>query len=149
MEMEMSGMLSESLYLGGYASFAIGGTDARDFRQDELELSPGSVLQLSTGGLFGAVHPVGGWLLRAEGRVGLRATGVSLESRIEDCQKFSMAWDHALMIEPRVGVAKWLSPWVSVGVMVGSDLMQERDVTTIISFTGHSTPFDERGVIGL
>ena len=81
--------------------------------------------------------------------IGLRATGLSMETQIGDCIQQSMAWDLDLMVEPRVGVEKWLSPWLTAGVMVGSDLRRDRDMTVVLGINLHSSAFDSRAAVGL
>ena len=50
---------------------------------------------------------------------------------------------------PQIGIEKWLNPWLSAGVMVGTDVMRERDLSIAIGITGHTSAFDSGGIIGL
>ena len=60
-----------------------------------------------------------------------------------------LAWNQDLLLEPRVGIEKWLSPWLSAGVMVGSDVLRDRDLSVTLGITGHSSAFDSRSVVAL
>jgi hypothetical protein len=149
MELQASGFVSDHWHVGVHTSFGIGGSDAQERQFGELSIAPGMVVQLSAAGTIGASIPAGSWILRSDALIGVRATNMSFTSRHGDCVKFTSAWNNELMIEPRVGIERWLNPWLSAGVMVGSDLLQQRDVSIAIGFTGHTTPFDSSGVVGL
>lgn len=148
-EIRAAGMIGERLQVGVFGSMEGGSSNAPDRRIDGLLVSPRSIVQFKTGTEVGVRFPLGkSWMLRADALMGIRSTGMSFESRIEDCIKNSMAWNHKLLLEPRVGIEKWLNPWLSAGVMVGSDVMREQDMSIGIGITGHTAAFDSAGVIG-
>jgi hypothetical protein len=149
LEFQVGAMVSDHILLGLFGSFEGGSSSAPDRLIKGLEVRPGSVLQFKTGGQVGVSIPVGSWLLRGDAMVGLRSTGLSVESQIGDCIQRSVAWNQDLLLEPRVGIEKWLSPWLSAGVMVGSDVLRDRDLSVTLGITGHSSAFDSRSVVAL
>lgn len=148
-EFQLGGIVGKHLLIGLYGSMEVGSSNAPDRTIKGLSVRPNQIVQFKTGGQLGVSIPVGGWLLRGDAMVGLRATSLGMETQIGDCIQQSMAWDLDLMVEPRVGIEKWLSPWLSAGVMVGSDIRRDRDMTVVVGFTGHTSAFDSRGAVGL
>jgi hypothetical protein len=148
-EMRAAGLIGEHLHTGLFLSMEGGSSNAPSRRIDDLMVRPSSIVQFKMGGEIGASLPLGkSWMLRADALLGLRSMGMSFESTIGDCTKFSTAWNHDLLVEPRVGVEKWINPWLSAGLMVGSDVMRERDVSIGLGITGHTSAFDSKGIIG-
>jgi hypothetical protein len=147
-EMHASGLIGERLHAGVFVSMEGGDSNAPDRRIDDLMVSPRALVQFKTGGELGVTLPMGKWMIRADALVGLRSTGMTFESTIADCTNSSTAWNHKLLLEPRVGIERWLNPWLSTGVMVGSDVMREQDLSIGIGITGHTSAFDSNGIIG-
>ncbi len=148
-EIEGTAFVTDKLHLGLHTGFALGAGDGASSQVGELTLRSKSVVQLSTAGVIGLSIPLGSWQVRSDTLIGLRSTNVSIESQQGSCIQQVMAWNNQLMLEPRVGIDKWISPWLSAGIMVGSDLMQADDLTIAIGITGHTTPRDNAGVVGL
>jgi hypothetical protein len=149
MELQAAGFVSEHVFVGAFGSMEGGGSNAKDRVIDGLTVRPNSLVQFKTGALVGASIPVGKWLLRGDALVGLRSTGLGFESQMGDCVQQSMAWNHDLLVEPRIGIERWINPWLSAGVMVGADAMREQDLNFSIGITGHTTAFDSQGVVAL
>ncbi len=144
-----SGFVGKHLTVGVFSSMEGGGSNAPSRQIGGLRVKPGGIVQFRNGARIGMSLPMGGWTLRGDAAIGVRSTGMTFESQIGDCIKNSTAWNHNLLLEPRVGIEKWLNPWLSAGVMVGSDLMRDNDMSISFGFTGHTSAFDASGVIGL
>lgn len=148
-ELNLGGFLTEHLHAGFYGAMGGGASNAKTRRSGALTLTPKGLVQLAIGGTVGVSHTTGKWSLRADTVIALRATGLGFESRVGDCIQNTMAWSRDLMVEPRVGIYRWSNPWLSWGLMMGKDLMQDNSVSVTLGFTAHSRPYNASGVVSM
>lgn len=117
--------------------------DTRMIERDSgLQIDSSASIFSQSGVVAGVAVPVGNLSLRAEALVGARLVGLSVTSRHADCVDDSMAFDWSLLVEPRVSAETWLSPWMSAGVQVGSNVAGERDMSVGVFLRGHTRAFD-------
>lgn len=135
-------LISDNLYLGAEGSFGAVGLGGSVRPKDELALSPSSAIVLSGGALAGAQIAMGEYLLRGEVLVGGRLIGLTAESKHGECVTTTTAWAGQGMVMPRVGIDRWLSPWLTAGLQVGSDPVRQGDVEVGLVFTGHGRAYD-------
>ncbi len=107
-----------------------------------LTLDPGNALYLAGGALVGAQVPMGAYTLRAEALLGGRALGVTVTTSHDDCVADSVAWNGHTVVQPRVAAQKWLSPWATAGVWLGSDLGRDGAMSGGVFIQGHVRSFD-------
>jgi hypothetical protein len=143
----MGGYFGTDLLLGAWnlgfeAAFSGGTTSATETYVADMQIRPTAFVQLTSGVTAGHSWLMGDWGVRGEMMVGMRLSVMDVVTRLGDCISESTSKDLSLMLEPRVSVERWLAPWASVGVRVGSDLMQERDLSIGVAFTAHSRAFD-------
>ena len=107
-----------------------------------LRMRSTSAIQAKLKAVAGYTARYGKWSVVGELQSGVCITGFSVETRLADCLKSSMTTHAKAVVEPRIGVQRWLSPWLTTDLAVGSDLMQERDVSLTLSLTAHSRSYD-------
>jgi hypothetical protein len=147
-DMRITGKLGSVFYTG--FEFSVGGADVRNPRTmssgtEGHKLEPGNALYLSGGGLVGASLPIGDFTLKAEVFGGGRTMGLNLTSKYGECVTQTVAWGHGLMLEQRVAVQKWLTPWTSINAWAGTSALQDNDVAGGVYFSGHIRAFDGMG----
>jgi hypothetical protein len=142
-DLRATGMVGRHLYTGGEVSIgAIGLANPPDLGKAPLALAPRAGLYVASAAVLGTVLRAGDTDLRAEVAAGGRVLGLTVDSRLGGCEAQSTAWSGQALVEPRVIVDRWLSPWLTAGVMVGSNLAVPSDLSIGVSLTGHARAYD-------
>jgi hypothetical protein len=84
----------------------------------------------------------GKWGLLGEVHGGIRMTSLRIESRLGDSVQDDFTTMADPILEPRLTVQRWLSPWASADLSLGSDLFQDRDLSLSLNITAHSRAYD-------
>jgi hypothetical protein len=102
-----------------------------------------SFLDLAVGGLAGVMlgRP-GGTRVRAEVGAGLRTLEPSLDSATCNAQASCEAIQDRALIEPRLVLDAWLTPWWSVGASLGLEALHASDGFVGLSLAFHVRSFD-------
>jgi hypothetical protein len=100
------------------------------------------MMYLATGLVAGVRLPMGDLALHAEAMGGVRVVTLTVASYHGDCETQTVVSDIEPLLETRVGASAWLSPWISLGAMVGSNALQRGDVSAGIFLDGHLRAFD-------
>ncbi len=142
-DLGMSMSLSRHLYAGfegkiGHAWLHGQTTDA----SADLMMNTSGTLYSEIGGVAGITVPVGDFDLRAETFVGARLVGVSVASVHGACADTSYAYDASWLVEPRVSVESWITPWATLGVQAGANALQRDDISLGVYLQGHMRAFD-------
>jgi hypothetical protein len=104
----------------------------------------GSVLYVGGGAVVGVAGAEGPVMLRAEAVLGGRSLTAYATTHFTDCVGNSTASATTWLIEPRVGAELFVTPWASVGVTAGVNLVPD------VAFMGgaflqlHSRAFSAR-----
>jgi hypothetical protein len=106
------------------------------------ELEPGIGLYASGGVVGGVALPFGDNRVRAEALVGRRLLVLTMTSYHGDCVDTQTVHDGAWLVEPRVAIERFVTPWTTVGVSLGSNLLDQGDVSAGIYLQGHVRAYD-------
>ncbi|MGA2447954.1 MAG: hypothetical protein ABTD50_04675 [Polyangiaceae bacterium] len=122
---------------GRLATGAPSQSDATGVRPDS------SFLDLAVGGLAGLMlGHFEGVRLRAEVGAGVRALDVLIDSMTCNAQASCEAIQGRGLVEPRLVLDAWLTPWWSVGASVGLEALQPSDGFVGLSLAFHVRNFD-------
>ena len=105
-------------------------------------LTPTVQLHLSGGAVVGARVPIGRFSLAGELMGGTRMVQVSLESQYGACVTTEYERHVTAVLEPRVRLDYWASPWVAVGAFAGTDLLSKDSQVFGVYVGGHARAFD-------
>jgi hypothetical protein len=142
LELGIGGFVSRHLYLGGRFGFGGGTVQTPDAVRS---VRATSTFDLESGAFFGAALPLGDWQLRSDVTFGWRATVMSLISEQGDCIERATATNHSLLVEPRLALERWISPWTTVGAFVATDATRMgADIRFGLSITAHTRSFDRQ-----
>ena len=142
-DMHASVRLNRYLYAGAEAKFGAVMADTRALTRDSgLTVDPSATLYGEAGLVAGIAVPIGGISVRSEALVGRRVVGLSVVSSHGDCVSRSLVYDGTWLVQPRVAVESWVTPWMTAGVQFGTNALAEGDVTMGIFVTGHTRAFD-------
>jgi hypothetical protein len=72
----------------------------------------------------------------------VRVISLTIESRHLQCEGRSFATSTTGYLQPRVAIERWLGPFASVGMSVGSDLALRGDFSTNLYLQAHFRAFD-------
>jgi len=109
-----------------------------------LMMNASGTLYGEVGGVAGVSVPIGNFDLRAETFVGARLVGLSVDSVHDTCADTSYAYDASWLVEPRVAVESWITPWATLGVQAGANALQRDDISLGVYLQGHLRAFDAR-----
>jgi hypothetical protein len=107
-----------------------------------LTMRSTNTVQGKVGVVAGYGTRLGKWGLLGEVQTGMRMTSMNIESRLGASTAKDFTTIAEPIVEPRVAVQRWLSPWVSADLTLGSDLFQERDLSLTLNLTAHGRAFD-------
>ncbi len=142
------GNLSQHAYLGldtalgfGAIESAVAPTGGWEFR-DKKTLD---YLHVRESLVLGGRVPLGRLSLRVEALVGfdVASAGVEMRKGQGEWQRGSVT-SIMLLLEPRVAVDLWTSPWSTVSVWAGTNFLHPNDRATGLSFAIHGRSFDGR-----
>jgi hypothetical protein len=143
-DLQLTTLLGRHLYAGLEGSVGALTTTRLDSPTSSAPLivEPGSLFYLSGSALAGAAVSAGGFRLRGEVGVGVRAVGLTVETRHDDCVASSTSYDSAFLVRPRVAAERWMTPWVSAGASVGTNLLERGETSVGLFLAGHLRAFD-------
>jgi hypothetical protein len=99
-------------------------------------------MQMEANAVAGYATRMGKWGVLGELQTGMRVTSVQVETRLADCIATAMSSELSAILRPQFTVQRWLSPWLTTDLSVGSDVFQERDLSMTLSLTAHSRSYD-------
>jgi hypothetical protein len=141
-------LFGKRLYVGAEASLGGIHEDDRATEMVTAEEMPGANLRANvqlhvTGGaVVGARLPLGDFQLAAELLAGTRMVQVAFESQYLSCETTEYERDVTAVLEPRLRLDYWLSPWAAVGAFAGRDLLSKDSQVFGVYLGGHSRAFD-------
>jgi hypothetical protein len=141
-DMNLTGRLGRYLYLGAEGKLGRAMVDAGQRVDGALTMQASGSLYSELGGVAGISVPLGGWTVNAEAFAGGRIVGLAVHSYTLDCEDDSYTYDSSWLVEPRVSVERWLTPWVSAGAQLGANALGERDSSFGLFLRGHVRAFD-------
>ena len=130
--LRIGAQLNRWLYVGGHGDFAMGSVSGDTLRFGMLSETPSSIARMSLGAFGGARTALGPLTLRAELLVGFHAVVISTQSEYGACRGGAAASELRPRIEPRVAVETTLSPWLSAGVVGGTNALAPLDWTASV-----------------
>jgi hypothetical protein len=100
------------------------------------------------GGLMGSILAVGGYRttgrrgsIALEGAGGLRTVQYNFESSYHNCENETTIVSNRTVIEARARAEAWLSPWLTLGVTLGSNVLDRNDWMAGVYLGAHSRAF--------
>src|SRR5690606_14998571 len=143
-DLQVTTPLGRHLYAGIEGSVGALTTARLDARATSapLVVEPGSLFYLSGSAVAGAALSAGDFRLRGEIGAGVRAVGLTVETRHEDCVAASTSYDSAFLVRPRLAAERWMTPWVSAGASVGTNLLERGETSVGFFVAGHLRAFD-------
>jgi hypothetical protein len=136
-------LLIRQWHLGFEVGLAGGSTESGTLFDQGMRLSTKTLVQGLAGARLGYNQQWDKWALRGEVMAGTRMTSLTVETRMGDCIADSKAMSAVFALEPRLGASRWLTPWLTLDMRVGSDLMQDRDLSFGLSLTAHTRAYDD------
>lgn len=147
-DLQVTAALGRHLYAGVEGS--IGGLDTGPMAAPTtsaagLAVDASSLVYLAGAAVAGAAVSFGDYQLRGEVGIGVRAVGLSVETRYavdgEDCVLGETLFDTAALIRPRLSAQRWVTPWVSVGASAGTNLASRGETSVGLFVGGHLRAF--------
>jgi hypothetical protein len=145
-ELRATGSLGRRLYAGGEGQIGHG----RSITPGTIEIDgirgvPEAGTYVAAGGVLGATVTTNRrWATRAELMAGVRF--LRLEVRRDGSgdvdEERRAAWGGRVIFQPRLRIERWLSPWVTLGGMIGLDGDGGRGASLSVVLTGHTRAFD-------
>jgi len=109
---------------------------------NQLVLDPSGGMYVTSGAIAGVRGRFGDLELRAEVMGGVRIVSLQMTSHHLDCVDDSTVTGLSALVESRVGVVAWMSPWLSLGATVGANMRARGDVSAGLFLEGHLRAFD-------
>jgi hypothetical protein len=145
-DLQVAASVGPHLYVGLEGS--VGGLDSGPMSASastaDLGVTTESLVYLAGAAIAGAAVSLGANQIRGELGVGIRAVGLTVETRHADCVLGDTRYDTALLLRPRLAAQRWITPWVSVGASVGSNLARRGETSVGLFVGGHLRAFDAR-----
>jgi hypothetical protein len=141
-------LLGRRLYGGVEASIGGISADERAMQMVTTDAMPGATLSptvqlhLTGGAVVGARLPLGDFQLAAEVLGGTRMVQVSLHSQYGACETTEYERHVTAVVEPRLRLDYWATPWVALGAFAGTDLLSKDSQVFGVYIGGHARAFD-------
>lgn len=135
--------IGQYLFAGGQIS--LGGMTVpgrRTMASGALLVDTGRGFYGSFGGIVGASLPLGKWLIRGETQVGYRLISMTAETEHLDCIDESGLQDGQWQIRPRLGLERWITPWLTAGGSLSRDVLRDGDLALGLFIGGYLRSFD-------
>jgi hypothetical protein len=107
-----------------------------------LTLEPDNGLYVTLAGVAGLSYYLGTWILRSEAQVGPRFVILGVTSRHGDCVDQSAVSDQQWQLRPQASLETWLSPWITAGAALSTDMLHEGDMAMGVFIGGHLRAYD-------
>ncbi len=135
--------LIRNAHLGFKMGLGGGGVEgAAQVNKEGLRMRPTFALQIQGTVVGGYATRFGKWGVLGELQVGAQSTMVTMETRVADCVSTSMSTRGRPVAKTRLVLQRWLSPWLTADLGMGSDIFQEGNIQLGLSLTGHSRSYD-------
>jgi hypothetical protein len=109
------------------------------FGSPDVEQQGGMVLGLT--GVAGYRASGRRGAIALEGAAGIRSVRYNFESSYHNCETYTTIVSNRALIEARARAEAWLSPWLTVGVTLGSNVLDRNDWMAGLFFGAHSRAF--------
>jgi hypothetical protein len=110
---------------------------------DGLSVSTANgTLYMSGGAVAGMAVPTTWGSVKTEMLVGRRLLLADVQTNHLDCESESFAHAGQWIAAPKIIVDRWLNPWMSTGVSVGTNLLNKREMSFGVLLRGHLRAFD-------
>lgn len=130
-------------YAGGQVSVgAVFLTNPQPVGSGTLTLEPDNGMYVTVAGVAGLSYYLGKWTLRSEAQVGPRFVILDVTSRHGDCVDQSAVHDQQWQLRPQASLETWLSPWITAGAALSTDMLHEGDVAMGVFIGGHLRAYD-------
>jgi hypothetical protein len=145
-DFRLTGFITKTTYVGIDWGLGFGSVQPRFAPRDGYELRPKSginFVQAKIATVVGARLPLGPFSVRLEALVGVQVASVSGELRPLNGQWVSGSFTNAaLLLEPRVAVDVWTTPWSTITLWGGGNALYASDRSMGLSFSLHGRSFD-------
>ena len=143
-DLQLTAAIGRNLYAGieGSAGALTTGRLASPISAESLAVEPQSLVYLSGAAVAGAAVSTGAFRFRGEVGVGVRAVGLTVETRHADCVASSTSYVSALLVRPRLAAERWITPWVSAGASVATNVFERGETSVGLFIGGHLRAFD-------
>jgi len=146
-DLRMHGYASRYVYLGIDTALAFGAIRTNTEQQPNLELAHAAGLNFvhaKIGAVVGTRIPLGPVTARLEGVIGLELASINAKARRPGTSdwidgSFTSA---NVLLEPRVGLDVWTSPWTTVTAWGGVNMVYPSERSIGVSFALHGRAFD-------
>ena len=130
-------------YAGGQVTLgAVKVEDPQPMNSGLLTMEPDNGLYMTLGAVGGLAYYLGRWTLRSEAQVGRRIVTLDVTTRDADGVDQSSVHDQQWQLRPQVAVESWLSPWITAGAALSTDMLHEGDMTMGVYIGGHLRAYD-------
>lgn len=142
-DMRVTTALGRHGYAGGQVSIgAVFLTNPQPTSAGALTLEPDNGMYVTVAGVAGLSYYLGKWTLRSEAQVGSRFVMLDVTSRHGDCVDQSVVQDQAWQLRPQASLETWLSPWVTAGAALSTDMLHDSDMAMGVFIGGHLRAYD-------
>ena len=107
-----------------------------------LDVDTKSGMYAAVTALAGAGFTMGPLTIRGEAHVGRRFIVVGVETSHEECVESSAVQAGQWMVRPQVAMEAWVTPWMTAGASLSTDVLRDRDVSGGVFIELHSRAFD-------
>lgn len=141
-------LMGKRWYGGVEASFGGISADERAMQMVTTDAMPGATLEptvqlhVTGGGVIGARVPLGRFSLAGELMGGTRMVQVALDSHYGACETTEYDRHVTAVVEPRVRLDYWATPWFAVGAFAGYDVLSKDSQVFGVYLGGHARAFD-------
>jgi hypothetical protein len=130
-------------YAGGQVSIGAAFlTNPAPVGSGALTLEPDNGLYATVAAVAGLSYYLGKWTLRSEAQVGHRFVSLDVTSRHGDCVDRSAVSDQQWQLRPQASLETWLSPWITAGAALSTDMLHEGDMAMSVFIGGHLRAYD-------
>jgi hypothetical protein len=141
-DLRVTGAIGDHLLLGGEISAFTGGAPSGAITRDDWTLEAGRVSGFGGGLVGGIVVPLGPFRVRGEVLAGGRALFVSAVSTIGDCVSTDEQIVSRWVVEPRLAVEWFVTPWMSVEAWGGADVVDLGTAAFGLRLDFHTRSYD-------
>lgn len=119
-----TGGVTRRVYVGAELEVAVGGAGGDVPSRGGPAVAIDGISALGGGAIVGFGVPIGSLELRAEALIGGRYTMLSVRSMLMDCIADASVGAGTWVVEPRLAIDTWATPWVAIGAFAGTDALR-------------------------
>ncbi len=123
---------------------ALSSSGFRGESEADLEVMPTDLSYVSAAAILGTSVPIGPLTLRGELAAGVDAIGIKTHTQHLDCEHHTTLFETKAALRPRVSVEHWVTPWISMGASLATNVLRKNDASLGLFVGGHWQAFDGR-----